>query len=315
MISIIVPVYNVEQYLAKCLDSCFAQTYQDIEVIAVNDGSTDGCAEILDQYAEKESRLRVIHTGNGGVAKARSVGIDASCGEWLMFVDSDDYITNNAVEILLNETYKAENIDIVLASMNLLWSDGSIRSITQSEGFYKSEEYFSALLCSKIIWGPVCKLFKSSLFEDNFNIPPHIKIGEDLMLNLLIATKVNTVTVINTPIYYYRKLAQSTVFNMVYGIDYWRSYIDLLIVNLRHNKVYLAIFRELLGRFMLNMSFNIISSGKKINDIEWRNLALKGVSKTKRLTRKEQLTIFLLKYTSIQPIYCWIYKKIKLRKL
>ena len=97
-VSIIVPVYNVEKYLARCLDSVCSQTERDIEIICVNDGSTDSSAAILDDYAGKDSRIRILSQPNGGLAAARNAGLDAATGDWVMFVDSDDFIPPYAVE-------------------------------------------------------------------------------------------------------------------------------------------------------------------------------------------------------------------------
>ena len=101
LISVIIPVYNVGNYLLKCLDSCFSQTYTNIEVIAVNDGSTDNSGKMLDQYAENELRLKVIHQQNRGVVRARELGIVNSKGEYVCFVDSDDFIEKDMIYSLL----------------------------------------------------------------------------------------------------------------------------------------------------------------------------------------------------------------------
>ena len=98
MVSIIIPVYNVEQYLRECVDSVLNQTYSDVEVILVDDESTDQSGNICDEYAEMDSRIKVIHKKNGGVSSARNTGIDKAVGEYLLFVDSDDAIHSELVE-------------------------------------------------------------------------------------------------------------------------------------------------------------------------------------------------------------------------
>lgn len=100
MISVIVPVYNVEPYLRKCIDSILAQTYRDFELILIDDGSPDNCGAICDEYAAQDSRIRVIHQGNCGVSVARNTGLDAAKGEYVSFVDSDDWIDNEYLEHL-----------------------------------------------------------------------------------------------------------------------------------------------------------------------------------------------------------------------
>ncbi len=91
-ISVIVPVYNVEQYLPRCIDSILAQTFTDFELLLIDDGSRDNSGKICDEYAEKDSRIRVFHKENGGVSSARNVGLDNTCGEYVSFIDSDDWI-------------------------------------------------------------------------------------------------------------------------------------------------------------------------------------------------------------------------------
>lgn len=110
LISVIVPVYNVEKYLSKCIDSILAQTYKNLEIILVDDGSPDNCPKICDEYAKKDNRIKVIHKENGGLSAARNVALDIAKGEYIGFVDSDDFIAEDMYEVLYNlaEKYNAE---------------------------------------------------------------------------------------------------------------------------------------------------------------------------------------------------------------
>ena len=101
LISVIVPIYNVEEYLNECVDSILNQTYKNLEIILVDDGSTDKSGIICDDYAKIDSRIKVIHKKNGGLSDARNVGIDRALGEFIIFIDSDDYIDHSMCEILL----------------------------------------------------------------------------------------------------------------------------------------------------------------------------------------------------------------------
>ena len=112
-ISIIIPVYNVERYLQQCIDSILTQTFTDFELLLIDDGSTDGCSAICDEYAEKDDRIRVIHKPNSGISSTRNRGIDEACGEWLIFLDSDDAWANpNCLQKLYSYTKKL-NLDLV----------------------------------------------------------------------------------------------------------------------------------------------------------------------------------------------------------
>ena len=107
-VSVIVPVYKVEKYIGKCIESILSQTFKDFELILVDDGSPDSSGAICDQYAQKDSRIQVIHKTNGGVSSARNVGISKSNGEWLCFVDSDDTVDKDYIENFGLEQYKSE---------------------------------------------------------------------------------------------------------------------------------------------------------------------------------------------------------------
>ena len=142
LISIIVPVYKVEPYLNKCVDSIINQTYKNIEIILVDDGSPDNCGKICDDYTKKDSRIKVIHKKNGGLSDARNYGIEASIGDYIMFVDSDDYISANMCEILL-KTAKKYNADIINCNFEEVFSNAESRINRQAVN--KNEEVFSNL--------------------------------------------------------------------------------------------------------------------------------------------------------------------------
>ena len=101
-VSIIVPIYNVEKYIHKCIDSILSQTFTDFELILVDDGSPDKCGEICEQYALKDNRIKVVHKENGGLSDARNAGIDVASGKYIYFIDSDDWISPNSIISLLN---------------------------------------------------------------------------------------------------------------------------------------------------------------------------------------------------------------------
>ena len=115
LVSVIVPVYKVESYLHRCVDCILAQTYANLEIILVDDGSPDNCGKICDEYAQKDKCIKVIHKKNGGLSDARNAGLDIAMGEYITFVDSDDWIHFQYVEILLNNLTKAD-VDISTCS-------------------------------------------------------------------------------------------------------------------------------------------------------------------------------------------------------
>ncbi len=121
LVSVIVPVYNVAPYLEQCLDSIVNQTYRNLEIILVDDGSTDESGAICDRYAEQDSRIKVVHKENGGQSSARNVALDMMTGEWVLFVDSDDWIELNTLELLFEQ--KDERADLVEFGVNLVYSN------------------------------------------------------------------------------------------------------------------------------------------------------------------------------------------------
>ena len=129
MISIIVPVYNVESYLADCVDSITAQTFKDIEIILVDDGSPDSCGQICDDYAKTDKRIRVIHKQNGGLSDARNAGIQLASGRYLGFIDSDDYIATDMFERLYNSIIETDSDIAMCYAANFI--DGSIAELDE----------------------------------------------------------------------------------------------------------------------------------------------------------------------------------------
>ena len=168
LVSIIVPVYNVEEYLAECVDSLIDQTYESIEIILVDDGSKDKSGEICDFYKEKDNRVKVIHKINGGLSEARNVGLKCAVGTYIMFIDSDDFINHNMVQ----ELYKAiSDTDSDIAACGF-YKFTVLGEIVQDEEELKSTIMSGVHLCKRLYKGEnediafiACnKLYKRDLF-------------------------------------------------------------------------------------------------------------------------------------------------------
>lgn len=126
LISVIVPVYKVEKYLKKCVDSIRNQTYQNLEILLVDDGSPDGCPAMCDAYADEDSRIKVIHKEHGGISDVRNVGLQNAKGKWIFFLDGDDYIHTELIDTLHEEAIK-ENADMAMSSMYYYMDDATIQ--------------------------------------------------------------------------------------------------------------------------------------------------------------------------------------------
>ena len=190
MVSVIIPVYNVEKYLRECLDSVLAQTYKDLEVILVDDGSTDQSGSICDEYAAKDSRFKVIHKPNGGQSDARNVGLDNAQGDYVYFIDSDDYIPSNTIMLAVTCAEK-EKADIVYFDCETIYEDFNDSKYSEDlkrHHFYrpgkgariyaahlKYGECFSCLYMQlfkrSIIEKTGCRFVKLSLCEDELFTP------------------------------------------------------------------------------------------------------------------------------------------------
>ena len=177
MISVIVPVYNTEKYLDRCIQSILAQTYTDFELLLIDDGSTDSSGAICDKYAEQDSRVRVFHQVNMGVTAARKKGVNNALGEFVCFIDADDYITNNYIDTFVKE----------------LSDDVSILLTAEKKQKIGTSDYIKSLLLNNCACGMPFKLYrKTCLMESNaFTCPREINIGEDLIANIGIAISGN----------------------------------------------------------------------------------------------------------------------------
>lgn len=171
-ISVIIPVYNVEKYLEKCVESVTNQTLKNIEIILVDDGSPDSCPQICDSLADKDTRIKVIHKTNGGLSSARNAGLKMAKGEWIYFLDSDDYIEPQTLEIMLSFT-KNKSIDIVIAGVQPFYNGTTKPSVFDSMVQYFSRyETIKKINTKQIIKLPAVacgKLYKKSII-DKYNI-------------------------------------------------------------------------------------------------------------------------------------------------
>ena len=248
LISVIVPVYKVEKYLEKCIESVLKQTYTNLQIILVDDGSPDNCGKICDEYAKKDSRIEVIHKANGGLSDARNVGISKAKGRYIGFVDSDDYIKEDMYEILLN-LIKKYDADVSICNLyDVIDGNECIRNKENGIREYSRLDILKKVLLDKNIqsyaWN---KLYKKELF-DEIKYPIRKKY-EDIGTTFYLFEKCNKIVVTSEPEYYYLKRADSLVNNVTEStiLDYTEIiiqrylYIKQNIKELRkYNNYYLA---------------------------------------------------------------------------
>ena len=198
-ISVIIPVYNVEKYIKKCVDSVLGQTYADLEIFLVDDGSPDNCPAICDKYAEKDSRVKVIHKPNGGLSDARNAALDVMTGQYVTFVDSDDFIAPDAIETLYAALLR-HNADIAVGNMKGVNEAGEISDFytpAAEETVLTGEEILSTLNqpCAQN------RLYKKDIFAELRY--PKGRLYEDVFIYHGILAQTKKMVFTGTTVYYY----------------------------------------------------------------------------------------------------------------
>lgn len=237
LVSVIIPIYNVEYYLDKCLESLTCQTYRDLEIILVDDGSTDRCPQICDAWADRDSRIKVIHKQNGGVSDTRNTGLSAASGRYIYFMDSDDFAENDIIEKLL-EPFSYSEVDISLCGF-YFYKDNKITKVkgvfNNQTDIYDRDEALLMLGANRIeshLWD---KLFKAEIIKDI--IFPLGQNYEDISVMHKIFLRAKKIANINCPKYFYTQREGSIVtgknsknFNDLFGA-YMLRYSELSELN------------------------------------------------------------------------------------
>lgn len=215
MISIIIPVYNVSQYLNECIQSVINQSYQNFECILIDDGSSDGSEIICDQWTQHDNRIRVIHQPNQGVSKARNKGIAEAQGEYIAFIDSDDWIDSNYLNTLLRPIEES-NVDLVVCGLQQHYSNETFKNYSYKTGIIHIERQdtkaFTDINKKFLLFGPVIKLYKRTIIQThNIHFPPEYTYGEDLLFNYNYLEYVKAIYIIDQCLYHYRIIGNGTL--------------------------------------------------------------------------------------------------------
>lgn len=239
-VSIVVPVYNAQKWLGYCLNSLLAQTWTEFEVILVNDGSTDDSLEICRNYAELDSRFRVLDVPNGGVSRARNLGVSQATGRYLVFVDSDDVVTPDMLEVML-DCARRTGVELVAGDAELVdfaapeqdrpklcaaWLGSGERLLDKQQFAEKRMQliWYTSLLESS--WG---KLFSLDLWRKlNLQFPPELSLGEDFVTNMKYYAACNGIAFLNKTVYYYNNEAQSNSLTHQYRKDLFETKMYLI---------------------------------------------------------------------------------------
>lgn len=293
LISIVVPVYNVEKYLEECVNSIFKQTYKNLEIILVDDGSKDSSSTMCDELAKKDSRVKVIHKENGGLSDARNVGIENSTGKYIQFVDSDDFIEKNMVEILYKDILE-NKADVTMCS-HYIYKDGekTTDATYKKEIFNKIEVLQEILLDEKVRSYAWNKLFKKSLFDEiRF---PKGKVFEDIYTISPIFKKSEKVVLNDIPLYYYRQREGSILHNQTNELR-----LEYIKAALKVNKDIEKDFPELKQFCAYNIAHITIKTYNDIGFFYMKDLVENNIVKdlyeqTKNIFKDKELEAFIVK--------------------
>ena len=289
LVSVIIPAYNAEKYLGFCLDTVIAQTHKKLEIIVINDGSKDNTDKICDEYAEKDSRIRVIHQENRGVAFARNVGLDEAAGEYIAFIDSDDYVKSNYIEVLLKTcTENCSNITICKSI------DTYKRELFDLPVSYNARTYESMFLLQNISYLDVCyevvisMIFHKSVFDD-LRFPVGL-IYEDSYIYYDLIKNAGKITFIDTVLYYYY-LSSNSIMRSDFSVkkyDIITSYEKKLEVLKRNNckqsyqivsRDYLYNVSRMIGQTKYCDKFTSEFKKQKIKELRKKYRELKRINK------------------------------------
>lgn len=239
MISVIVPVYKVEKYIYKCIDSIIEQTYSDLEIILVNDGSPDSCGHICDEYAKADNRIKVIHKENGGLSDARNAGFEVAQGDYVLFVDSDDYIDIDMVEYLYQNIIEY-NADIASCGNYDVYESKIVTEFTTDEKIQcDGEVFYSHLLRGDKVRGEIWnKLIRKEIVK-NVRFPKG-KLYEDIFYTADMMKNTSKVVIGTKPKYYYVHRESS-----ITGKPYRKELLDIIDGYEKAYKVVLSDFPKL----------------------------------------------------------------------
>ncbi|MCL1932275.1 MAG: glycosyltransferase [Candidatus Azobacteroides sp.] len=319
-ISIIIPVYNAFDYLSKCIESVINQTYLDLDIILVDDSSSDSrVLPLLEEYVRKDNRIRIIKKPNGGVTSARLKGLEFAKGEYVFFIDCDDYISLNAIEILYDKALET-NANMVIGDYLEIYENQNITK-ERNSSFYNNDEYgiLKSLLttkCNRMIWG---RLIRKEIFENTLDIPLNISPKEDDIINFQLIHHIyesnGSVSLLNKYIYCYiqrpdavsRKMDKKALNSLIYAIEwsenFFRQYFD-----------YDEIANELAYYNLQNYAWFLSSGGKcenkNIKALIY-NKYLKNKWATEKLPTNQKILIIIKKYFLPKIIYKFYWYCIK----
>lgn len=281
LISVIVPIYNVEKYIKKCIDSIVCQSYDNLEIILVDDGSSDACVWIVDDYAKKDDRIKVIHKKNGGLVSARQAGLIASKGEYVFYVDGDDWICENCIEKFYS-VVSLYDVDLVCCSALYYMKNRIVEhKIPYRIGLYEKKDLLADIYPS-LIESPKAKSFPSSAWGKFFRrekLVPHqmnvdrcIVMGEDLAFTKPYIASISSMYIINDCLYCYNCLNVESITHAKKCLS-WKGPAMISSVLKENLPLDEYDFTPQINRYLTHSLFNVavsqFNSGKKYREVSF----------------------------------------------
>ncbi len=274
-VSVVIPVYNAEPFLRECLESVRRQSYQNLEILLIDDGSTDRSGDLCEEMARMDPRFRVLHKANGGVSSARNMGLQAVTGSYVLFVDADDYLEPNCVEEMARKA-EVDEADIVYCEMFVdfpeeiyithafrnrpgRYTDRQVRSLQLATIPYQTGDTVDQM----VFYGACCKLFRKKCLEPCAFIQG-LKYGEDAIFNFQALDRAAVVSVSELPLYHYRKSGQSTT--SAFRMDR----VAQSVLRLKYTKAMLeatpdeTMFMEAFDGMFINLSLYLVNELAKV---------------------------------------------------
>ena len=301
LISIIVPIYNAEKFLKRCVESIINQSYKNIEIILVNDGSKDKSRELCDEFARKDCRIKVVHKKNEGVSSARNEGINQSKGKYISFVDADDWIERDFLFEMYNKL-KQYNVNYVTCGYNRVYENHTdIINNDLTEELISANDYIIKILNVQNGYGFVhMKLISKDAIED-IRFDTNISVGEDAFFNIKLCKKIDKFLIYNKPLYNYYFNPNSAVRN--YDKNYCNKYLnsmnvmnDYITNNYSENKVIKNLYNYIAYHILLicvnycyhpQNSNRSITSLKKVCNIDLFKNSIKTLRRTSTLPSQQ----------------------------
>ena len=305
LISIIVPVYNAENYLVECLDSIINQTYSNLEIVLIDDGSKDDSGDMCDEYARKDSRIVVMHQENQGLAQARNNGVAISHGEFIMFIDSDDWVDLDFCELMINAQMQY-NVQSVMCAYVREYPNNSLPRIVHSENIILSGKEFQRRICGPsdeelkspeyldcyvTMWG---KLYPHSAIKGKKVTDLHLIGTEDALYNLEVFCNIENILYLNKPLYHYRKdVAKSLAGSYKSKLEsQWDNLYEIMLKVIEDNQLddsYIAALNNRIALNMLGVGLNCIQDDNSIYEKYQR--VKKALSHKRRNQALKQLSL------------------------